>query len=290
MVSKKVLRPLKLGKLEIHIWAFLLFAVGLFFDFFEVLVIAYGITALHEGAHIMVAKMCKVQIDGVEVLPFGITMRVRGECIVKPRDEIKISLAGPLCNFLTAYFAYGLWWGAYRDYIMTASVAMGIFNLLPALPLDGGRILRALLVKKLGHIRATTGALRVTKVTAFLISGAGLYAIYKTGFNFSFLLIGIFLLANLTEERKRANAIIMKDILYSRKKLAKQGTLKADVLVADVNEKAFGVVENLSYDRYYLVNVINSRMEVLGIVTETEILEKAAAYGMNVTLKKIVGI
>ena len=289
-VTERVLRPLKAGRVEIQLLTILLFAASLFFDFFEMLMVAYCITALHECAHILVAKMCRVPIDGVEVLPFGITMRVGDECIVKPCDEVKISLAGPVCNFLTAFFTYGLWWGWYRDYIITASVVMGVFNLLPALPLDGGRILRAVLVKRLGHIRATTLAFKITRVTAVLIAITGLYAIYITGFNFSFLLIGGFLLANLTEERKRANIIIMKDILYSRKKLAKQGTVRADILVADVNERALGVIENLSYDRYYMVNVINSRMEVLKVVTETEIIEKTAAYGMNVTLKKIVEI
>ena len=289
-VTERVLRPVKAGKVEIQLLTILLFAIILFFDFFEMLLAAYCITALNECAHVIVAKMCKVPIDGVEVLPFGITMRVRDECIVKPYDEIKISLAGPVCNFLTAFFTYGLWWGVYRDYIITSSMAMGIFNLLPALPLDGGRILRAVLVKRLGHIRATTVAFKVTRVTALLIAIAGLYIVYATGFNFSFLLIGGFLLANLTEERKRANIIIMKDILYSRKKLAKQGTVRADILVADVNEKAFSVIENLSYDRYYMVNVINSRMDVLKVVTETEIIEKTATYGMNTTLKKIVGI
>ncbi|MBQ7953645.1 MAG: M50 family metallopeptidase [Clostridia bacterium] len=289
-VTERVLRPVKAGKVEIQLLTILLFAISLFFDFFEMLLAAYCITALHECAHVLVAKMCKVPIDGVEVLPFGITMRVRDECIVKPYDEIKISLAGPVCNFLTAFFTYGLWWGVYRDYIITSSMAMGIFNLLPALPLDGGRILRAVLVKRLGHIRATTVAFKVTRVTALLIAIAGLYIVYATGFNFSFLLIGVFLLANLTEERKRANTIIMKDILYSRKKLASQGALRADILVADVNEKAFSVIENLSYDRYYMVNVINSSMDVLKVVTETEIIEKTATYGMNTTLKKIVGI
>ncbi len=289
-VTERVLRPVKAGKVEIQLLTILLFATSLFLNFFEMLLAAYCITALHECAHVLVAKMCKVPIDGVEVLPFGITMKVRDECIVKPYDEVKISLAGPVCNFLTAFFTYGLWWGVYRDYIITASVAMGIFNLLPALPLDGGRILRAVLVKRLGHIRATTFVFKVTRVTALLIAIVGLYIVYATGFNFSFLLIGVFLLANLTEERKRANTIIMKDILYSRKKLASQGTLRADILVADVNEKAFSVIENLSYDRYYMVNVINSRMEVLKVVTETEIIEKTATYGMNTTLKKIVGI
>lgn len=283
-----IFKPVKIKKLEIHLWTILLFAVGLVFNFFEVLVIAYAITAVHETAHIMAAKMCNVKIDGVEILPFGITMRLAKDCITDTWDEIKIAAAGPLSNFLIAYFVHGFYNGMYKEYIIAASLAMGVFNLIPALPLDGGRIMRAFLVKNLGHIRAATATLRITGIFAVLIALSGLYALYITGFNFSFLLIGCFLTANLTEERKKANTIIMRDILFSRKKLSEKGVARADVLVTDLNEKAKKILEKLSYDRYYLVNIVNSRMEVVKTLTETEIIESMAVYGMNITMKKFV--
>lgn len=283
-----IFKPFKIKKTEIHIWTVLLFAVGLFFDFFQVLVIAYTITAIHETAHILVAKKCGVEIDGVEILPFGITMRAVKNCITDTWDEIKIALAGPMSNLLIAYFVYGLYNGAYKEYIITASLVMGAFNLLPALPLDGGRIMRAFLVKKLGHIRATTVAIDITNVLAILIIASGLYVIYITGFNFSFLLIGGFLIANLTEEKKNANMIIMKDILFSRKKLTEKGVSRGDVLVAELGEKAKNVLKMLSYDRYFVINIVDSRMRVVRTVTETELIESIAAYGMNISMKKFV--
>lgn len=285
-----IFKPLKIKKLEIHIWTVLLFAVGLFFDFFNILLIAYTITAIHETAHIVTAKMCNVKIDGVEILPFGITMRIDKSCITDTWNEIKIGLAGPVSNFLIAYFVYGFYGGIYKEYIMTASLVMGIFNLIPALPLDGGRIVRALLVKKLGHIRAATVAIAITNVLAFFIIISGLYMLYITGFNFSFLLIGGFLTANLTEERKNADMIIMKDILYSRKKLSRKGVSNGNILVAEASEKAKNVLKMLSYDRYYIINIVDSRMQVVRTVTETELIENMAAYGMNITMKKFVGI
>ncbi len=283
-----MLRSIKIGKAEIHIWFILLFSAGLFFDFFEALVIAYSITAVHELAHIFVAKMCRVEVDGVEILPFGITMRLAKNCITNTYDEIKIALAGPLSNFLIAYFVYGFYDGMYREYVITASLAMGIFNLLPALPLDGGRILRAFMVKKIGHIRATSFAISVTNVMAIFIIAGGLYAIYATGFNFSFLIIGSFLIANLTEEKKNADMIIMMDILFSRKKLADKGISYGNVLVAETGQRAKSILKMLSYDRYYIISIADSRMSIVKTITETELIEAMAVYGMDITMKKIV--
>ena len=114
-----ILKPIKIGKTEIHIWAILLFTAGLLFDFVQTLLIVYAITAIHELAHIFTAKLCNVDIDGVEILPFGITMRIAKNCITNTSDEIKIALAGPISNLLIAYFVYGFYKGPYRDYIVT---------------------------------------------------------------------------------------------------------------------------------------------------------------------------
>ena len=290
MTLKNLMKPIKIKKLEISLWSILLFVTGFYFRFFDMLIIAYTITAIHECAHILVAKKCGTKIDGVEILPFGITMRVAQNCIKDTNSEIKISLAGPLSNFLIGYLVYGFYNGIYKEYIITASLVMGIFNILPVLPLDGGRILRALLVKRLGHIRAANVSLNISWGLGFLIFAAGVYALYITKFNFSFLVIGGFLIANITEERKNANMIIMMDILYSRKKLLEKGVSQGGILVAEENQKAKYILKMLSYDRYYIINIVDSHMRILKTVTETELIELMAIYGMNICMKKIVEI
>ena len=288
MFLKLLTSPFKIKSLEIHPWTVLLFLISLYFRFFHILAVAYAITAIHELAHIFTAKKRGIKISAVEILPFGITARLERKGIRSTSDEIIISLAGPFSNLLIAYFTYGFYSGALRDYIITSSIAMGIFNLLPALPLDGGRIMRSMLVKKYGHIRATSVAVKFTHFTAMVILLAGLYLLFITGFNFSFLIIGGFLIANMTEERKHAHMIIMKDILYSRKKL--EGAGEAKILVANENENAKNILNRLSYDRYYIIKITDSTMNIIATITETQLIEAMAIYGMNITMKKIVGI
>ncbi len=285
-----IFKPLKIGKLEINILTIILFAVGLWFEFFNILAISYTITAIHEFAHILAAKMCGIKIDGVEILPFGITMRMKEGCIRNTGDEIKIALAGPMSNFMIFYLTFGFYYGAFKDYIMTASIVMGLFNLIPVLPLDGGRILRALLVKREGHIRGAAIAMRLTNILAVIIIICGLWVLYITKFNFSFLLIGVFLAANLTEEKRRVEEIVMKDILYSRRKLLNQGSSAGNVIVAMYNEKAKNILKLLSYDRYCVIDITDSNMRILRTVSETELIENMAIYGMNITMKKFVEI
>ncbi len=286
MLSDILSASFKIKKLEINYFTIVLFVIGHLFGFFNQLVIVYTITAIHECAHIYAAKRCGVEIKSVEILPFGITMRVTDNVIKDTSHEAKIALAGPVANFLTAYFAYGFYMGLQRNYIIASSLVMGIFNLLPALPLDGGRIMRSIFVKKYGCIRATSVCVCVTRVVAFVIFVFGLYALYLTDFNFSFLLIGCFLGANITEERKNANAVIMKDILYSRKKLQQTG--RSEIIVVEENKSASGILKKLSYDKYCIIHVIDENMKNCAVITETQLIEAMAVYGMNVNVKKIV--
>ena len=125
---KNLLKPIKIKKIELHLSAVLLLVVALRLRFLNQLAISYVITALHEIAHIFVAHRLGVKIRGVEVLPFGITMRLEDSGIKKPKDEIRVSLAGPLCNLVVAYLTYGFYGGQSRDFIICTSLAIGLLK------------------------------------------------------------------------------------------------------------------------------------------------------------------
>lgn len=283
---KNLLKPIKIKKAEFHLSAVLLLVVALRLRFLNQLAISYVITAIHETAHIFIAQRLGVKIRGVEILPFGITMRLADSGIKRPVDEIKIALAGPFCNLVVAYLTYGFYGGPSRDFIICTSLAIGLFNLLPVLPLDGGRVLRAVMVMRYGCIKGSKIAMRVTGCLSFLVAIAGAYVLYATGFNFSFLLIGGFLIANITEEKKSTNMIIMKDILYSRKKLGENGACKGEILVASEKERAKNLLPSLSYDKYYMIEIVDSYMCPMCRITETQLIEGIAVYGMNIKMKK----
>lgn len=284
---KKLTEPIKIGGVLLHTSAVLLLAVAVAVGFWQRLLIAYALAGLHEAAHIAVAKRLGVKLSGVEILPFGVTMRLASEGIPNPDDEIKIALAGPIASIFAAYLAYGIYRFEYRDFIIMTSLVVGIFNMLPVLPLDGGRVFRAVMVKRFGCIRACSYSAAVSKTTAVMIAAAGIFLLYRTGFNFSLILIGGFLIANITEERKNANFVIMKDILYSRLKLAKCGIGDAHLLIAAETERVGKILPRLSYDKYHIISVADKQMKIIRTITETELIEKMAVYGINESIGKI---
>src|SRR5690606_17521885 len=86
-------------------------------------------------------------------------------------------LAGPAVNFALAA-AFGLLWSVSGGFLLSAligmNLVMGLFNLIPAFPMDGGRVLRALLARRLGFVPASLLAIRIGRVFAWGFLAAGL--------------------------------------------------------------------------------------------------------------------
>src|SRR5215213_7603298 len=128
---------------------------------------------LHEFGHSLVAQRLGLEIHSITLLPLGGVSNLES-LPEKPSDEVKITLAGPLVNVVLGpiFFGLGLLLGAeprmptdlytgigsvgqFLFYLRGLNVVLALFNLIPAFPLDGGRILRALLATRLGALRAT---------------------------------------------------------------------------------------------------------------------------------------
>jgi stage IV sporulation protein FB len=117
------------------------------------------VLAGHELAHLLVAAAFGLRLASAEVLPFGAVLRLEGLEAADPGVEVAVALAGPLQNllWLSAGFALraaGWLVPSVGGFFLLANAVVGAGNLLPALPLDGGRALRALLALHWGHARA----------------------------------------------------------------------------------------------------------------------------------------
>lgn len=144
----------------------LFFAVGLASALFGGLpeFVIYTLTALlHECGHIFCARSMGFECRGIKLAPYGASAECRLDGI-NPKDEVKLALAGPLVNACICVALAGLWWFvpvtyAYTDTAMQASAVMLAINLLPAYPLDGGRVARCVLERFFGE-RAANIAVR----------------------------------------------------------------------------------------------------------------------------------
>ena len=168
---------------------------------------------LHEFGHSLVAQRLGLEIHSITLLPLGGVSNLES-LPEKPADEVKITLAGPLVNVVLApiFFGLGLLFGAvprmpadlftgigsvgqFFFYLGYLNVVLAVFNLIPAFPLDGGRILRALLATRLGALRATDISSRVGQLFAFVFFLVGLL-----GGNLLLALVAVFVYFGATGE------------------------------------------------------------------------------------------
>ena len=132
----------------------LFLAVGIWYAFKGELFLFFVSTLVavqHECAHAFAAAKLGYKLRAIVLMPFGAVIDgdMRG---VSLKDELFVALCGPLCNLITAVGFVALWWFAPTMYAFTdtafyTSLSIGIINLLPAYPLDGGRILQCLLAR-----------------------------------------------------------------------------------------------------------------------------------------------
>ena len=129
---------------------------------------------LHELAHAALANGLGYALRRMDLGAMGAKMSL-DEGVLKASDEIKIALAGPLINLAVCVFLAGVWWIFPDAYFFTAdfftaNAALFAFNLLPAYPLDGGRVLFALLRN---NKRA-----KLFRITASVVSAVALIALF----------------------------------------------------------------------------------------------------------------
>lgn len=136
---------------------------------------------LHEYGHALTARRYGIGTKHITLLPFG-GVALLERLPARPSEEVWIALAGPFVNLAIAavlWMGYqtGLFpRGGILGALFGANLALAGFNLLPAFPMDGGRILRALLTPRMGLVEATRVASRIGRVFAILLGLYGAYA------------------------------------------------------------------------------------------------------------------
>lgn len=174
---------------------------------------------LHEFGHSLQALKFGVPVKDITLLPIGGVAQIE-EMPETPGEELRIALAGPAVNFAIAaiLIAVGFLlqasavvtlpelgaslgsasWGGMLSYLTMANLLLGLFNLIPAYPMDGGRVLRSLLALKLDYNRATSIAVSLGQALALLV---GLYG-FMSG-SYTLILIAVFVWMGAAQEGKQ---------------------------------------------------------------------------------------
>jgi stage IV sporulation protein FB len=150
---------------------------------------------LHEFGHIAMARRYGIRTPEVILSPIGGLARLE-RMPEEPRQELLVALAGPAVTAVIAAVLWGaLALGESRlslevfdraripmaPGLLYVNTSLLIFNLIPAFPMDGGRVLRAILAKRMGMVAGTRIAVRVGQGFAVILGLVGLSVLYSTG-------------------------------------------------------------------------------------------------------------
>ncbi len=234
----------------------------------------------HELGHSLAARRYGIPTRDITLLPIGGVARLE-RMPEKPRQELWVALAGPAVNVaiaavLFAWLSIGHQWapladlhvasGPFLERLLIANVWLVLFNLIPAFPMDGGRVLRAVLASRMDYVKATQIAAGIGQGLAFVFGLIGLFGNTMLLFVALFVWIGASQEASATQMKAAmAGTPIRAAMLTDFRHLDSGATLEDAVrLILEGSQQDFPVLR---------------RQDVIGILTRADLLVALAEYG-----------
>jgi len=250
--------------------------------------IVFGSVVLHELGHALMARGSGVPAKAIILLPIGgVTLLDEANAIPDPvngwKREIRIAVAGPLISLFVAGvsalillavipgFSLGtkpfLYSGALLRSVVWANLYLGLLNLLPAYPMDGGRVLRAIFSRRADMVPATQRAVRIGHVFSIMFMMVGMLVS-----NWWLVMIGFFLFVGAQlEERSAVFQSVLQSVRLEEVMLTDFATLSPADTLEDALEKAVHTLQ----DDFPVVR----GSDMVGVVSRQKILEALRAEG-----------
>ncbi len=226
----------------------------------------------HEITHSLVARYFKIKVDAITLFFFGGVAQLKEQKFT-PKKEFWVALSGPMFSlslagvfYLLTLFSANIYVQAIFGYLALLNLILGLFNLVPGFPLDGGRVLRAVLWKRMKDLRrATYIAAETGKAFAIFMIVFGIAGIIFGGFGLWYILLGIFLYG-LSKQTYRQTLLksVLEKVLVKDVMTKKYKSFSPSAIVSNVKLKPL-----LKYQQDFFPVVKNKK--ILGIVAYTKI-------------------
>jgi stage IV sporulation protein FB len=284
----------KINSMEIKInpLLFPLFAVYVYFGYIIEVSIILITVFTHELVHLLTAQKLGFKVRELELFPFGGIGKLDSIIGPDPKIEIIISLAGPIINILFAFLFRVTMEFFYTNPILEllfkCNFYMGIFNLLPVLPLDGGRILRGLLSYIIGFKASTNRLTYITYGFSIVLIIIGIYSMiyYRTGIYYAWIAIFISIAAN--KEKKMAAFIFIKEIAEKKAELTRRGIMKTQHFIVLGSMSVHSILDYFLPKRYHIIIVVDKNGNTIGTLNENELFDGIMKYDIDVKIEKLL--
>ncbi|OLN31876.1 M50 family metallopeptidase [Desulfosporosinus metallidurans] len=257
--------------------------------------LVFALVVAHELAHLMTARAYGYKVVGLELFPFGGAAYCDDLFEGRKLEESVVALAGPAFNVVLLFAAQalrwqGIWTGELADDFVRYNVWLAAFNLIPVLPLDGGRVVRALCVEGFGFVRTTKFLAWAGKWLGVLFALYGILLWGRGKFSegpLTFIILGGFFWVAGSKEISSAHITFLRQLTRKKEELLKKGLMRSRWLTVQKNTPLVRIVEEFTPDRYAMVSLTNEEMGQDKILTETDVVEGMLREGIRFPVGKL---
>jgi stage IV sporulation protein FB len=282
---------IKLGGItwSVHPLCVLVMLASVITGYFTELITLFAIVLVHELGHVVVASGYGWTVREVKLLPFGGVAEVEQAGSTPAKEEAIVAIAGPLQNVWMGTLAWSLgqlgWWnGEWSDYVMRANLMIGLFNLLPILPLDGGKLMQAALSRILTFHQTLIWGTRISlALSASMIGYAAVPAFHagSGGIQANLLAVGFFLLLTNWTAHRHIPFLFLR-FLTSRSAASSRAVTKgawALPIIVSKRHTVSAALRLFKRDSYHLIVVMEEQGRIMAVLPEQRLVNGFLADG-----------
>lgn len=254
---------------------------------YESLLVYFFVVCIHEFAHSFTAKKLGYKLEKMTLMPYGVCLNYNTNYFL-PNDEILIAISGPFVNFFLSILCFASWWifpilMPYFQLFCYANIVLFVFNLLPCYPLDGGRVLSAIITKRYDKKLAIKICVVLNVCISVVMILAFVLGLFFAVINTNLLIIALFLFVGILEPQKSTSYTYLS-IGVNRKNDLSGKQIKFTFVKS--SEKIYKLISKMSKHKFNVFYVVFDD-DHIKIMTEIKLQKLAVVYSPTCSIGEI---
>lgn len=279
-------------QLQVHPFFLVILVVMIVLGYVSEFVVIYACMIIHELGHCTMAFLQRKNIQSLRMLPIGLNVLIEMDNS-SLRQNTLIYASGPMTNGMMGLAAVAIQHilklnSQELQYFIIINTYLAVFNLLPILPLDGGRILKDMLTGRLGFFLGSRYLSKISLCFSSVLIIAGSIQLFYHSYNFSLFILGVYTFFTLKVEEMEAALMNIKHVVYRRARIFKKGIYPARDLVAIKTVHLREVLKFMDFDQFHFIYVMDENLNLLKIFTEQDVVDAMLKYNPEMTLDDLI--
>jgi stage IV sporulation protein FB len=268
---------------------FILFLFASFYTgYIKQSITIFASVLLHEIGHAIIAKLLSIRVEEIELFPFGGVAKMEDITKYGGYTEALIAVAGPAVSGAIAAISFLFTEkGEIFNTIAQFNFILLVFNILPALPMDGGRILRNVLLHHMSYKQATKVMVITGRLIAISLVLYNIVLILNGSSSAAYIITGVFIYMGCHKEMKYCSYYYLLHKNNYKKNLSSKKRIRTRIINVHEDTLIRFAANQFSPGTVCLVHVLNSFGSLARVLTEADIMDAFLKYGYDSRIEQI---